>query len=85
MSAVSRMGDTSSHGGSIITASANVKANGQGVARQGDTLQCPIHGPQPITTTISKNNVNGRRVVTIGAKAACGAIITTGSPTVFSL
>lgn len=79
MPAIARLGDTSTHGGSITTASSNTKVNGRGVARDGDTLLCPTHGPKPITST-AKNKVNGRRIVTVGSVAQCGAIITTGSP-----
>jgi uncharacterized Zn-binding protein involved in type VI secretion len=82
MAAVARLGDTSSHGGAIVTASTNVRANGQGVARQGDILQCPSHGPKALTAITTKTRVNGRLVITVGAHAACGAVITQGSPTV---
>lgn len=78
MPAISRLGDTSTHGGSIISASSNVKVNGLGVARNGDILQCPAHGPKPIASS-AKNKVNGRSIVTVGCVAACGAVITTGS------
>lgn len=82
MAAVARFGDSSTHGGSITSASSDVKANGKGVARQGDILQCPSHGPRPITAITSKTRVNGRLVVTVGAVASCGAIINQGSPNV---
>lgn len=79
MPAIARLGDTSTHGGSIVSASTTALCNGRGIARSGDTLQCPSHGPQPLTGT-SKNNANGRKIVKVGDRAACGAVITTGSP-----
>jgi len=82
MPAIARLGDTSSHGGTIITASNDVRANNRGVARQGDSHSCPIsgHGVTPITAITTRTYVNGRLVVTVGARAACGAIINSGSP-----
>ncbi len=83
MPAVSRIGDTSSHGGSIVTASSDLNANGRKVARQGDMLNCGIHGMKPITTVVTtKNHNGGKLLVTVGAVASCGAVITTGSPSV---
>lgn len=81
MAAVARLGDTSSHGGSIISASSNVNCNGIGVARNGDSHNCPLrgHGVTPITAITTKTYVNGRLVVTVGAVAGCGAVITSGS------
>lgn len=84
MAAVARLNDTSSHGGSIISASANVKANGRGVARQGDLHQCPIpgHGTTSLTAVVTSENANGRKIITVGATAGCGAVINSGSPNV---
>lgn len=83
MAAVARLGDTSTHGGVIISASANVKANGLGVARQGDMHQCPIsgHGTTPLTAITTKTK-NGQLLITVGATAGCGAVINKGSPNV---
>lgn len=84
MAAVARLGDASDHGGTIISASSNTKANGMGIARQGDQHSCPIsgHGITPLTATTTKTYVEGQLVITVGATAGCGAHITQGSPTV---
>lgn len=82
MPAVARLGDTSSHGGAIVTASENVLVNGMGVARVGDTLSCPIHGPQPIVEGLLTMLVNGVPVARVGDAAACGAVIASGSENV---
>lgn len=80
---VARFGDTSNHGGSITSASTDVKVNGLGVARAGDTFTCPIHGPNKILSAITtRTRVNGRLVITVGAHVSCGAVITSGSPDV---
>lgn len=80
MPAVSRLGDTSNHGGTITSASTDVKNGGLGIARNGDTFNCPIHGPNKTLTAITtKTRVNGQLVITVGAQVSCGAIITQGS------
>ena len=84
MPQIARLGDTSSHGGAIITSSQNVNANGQGVARQADTLLCPFHGPQSLVGCSGTVKANGRGVVRVGDAAACGATIVSGSPNVFA-
>ncbi|WP_321957891.1 PAAR domain-containing protein [Paraburkholderia bannensis] len=38
-----RLGDSTDHGGQVITASATMKLRGKGVARKGDRIQCPKH------------------------------------------
>lgn len=78
---VARLGDTSSHGGTIVSASDDTFANGRGIARAGDLHDCPIngHGTTEISAITTKTYVNGRLVVTVGAIAGCGAVISTGS------
>jgi uncharacterized Zn-binding protein involved in type VI secretion len=82
-SPVARLGDVSDHGGHITTASSNVKANGVGVARAGDSHSCPVIG-HGVTALSSGSTVkaNGLSVVRVGDRAACGAMITGGSATV---
>lgn len=83
---VVRIGDVSSHGGRMITASANVNANGASVGRSGDLHRCPIvgHGTTPVNSTSAGTKVNGAGILRIGDRAGCGAIITGGSSNVIS-
>jgi uncharacterized Zn-binding protein involved in type VI secretion len=83
MPAKARLGDTSSHGGTIVSASSDTFVNGIAVARQGDLHSCPLrgHGITPLNST-SRVLVNGRPVVRVGDTAGCGAIVTVGSPNV---
>lgn len=83
MPSVARLGDSSSHGGTIVSASSTVKANGIGVARNGDLHSCPI--PTHGTTAISSNSsvkVESQSIITVGCVAGCGAVISSGSPDV---
>ena len=47
------LGDKSDHGGTVISASSTVIAEGKQVARKGDLHTCPIpgHGITPIVTS----------------------------------
>ena len=79
---VARLGDPSSHGGTIITASSDVLTDGIGAARNGDSHQCPIigHGVTVLTGTGATLIDGGRARVRVGDVAGCGAAITAGSP-----
>jgi uncharacterized Zn-binding protein involved in type VI secretion len=85
LSPVARLGDTSSHGGTIISASTHKTADGRGIARSGDDHSCPLpgHGITALSAT-SVNTCDGRQIVRIGDVAGCGAVISSGSPVVSS-
>jgi uncharacterized Zn-binding protein involved in type VI secretion len=70
-----RLGDTSTHGGVVVTASADGFGEGPPVARLGDLLVCPKHGTKPIVSGSGKALLNGRPVARMGDKAACGAVL----------
>ena len=77
MTQLARLGDSSDHGGTIITASANYTAEGITGALVGDLHSCPAHGVTPLTSE-SIVICLGRQIVRIGDRAACGAAIITG-------
>ncbi|WP_083196724.1 PAAR domain-containing protein [Rhizobium sp. AC27/96] len=76
---VARFGDTSSHGGSITSSASKTGVEGKLVARVGDTLSCPIHGPNPILTGSPKFTAEGAQVARSGSVTACGAVIVGGA------
>jgi uncharacterized Zn-binding protein involved in type VI secretion len=84
---LSRLGDTSNHGGVIITASSSVMINGKGAVRQGDLHSCPLHGhgvtPMTHVTATTKWTVDGRNGINEGDQAQCGAAMVVGSPDTF--
>ena len=80
---VARVGDTSSHGGSIIDGSPSVRGNNRPIALVGSTYNCQVHGPNPIVTGAPYIFGNDVLVAHVGSKTACGAEITSGSPDVF--
>jgi uncharacterized Zn-binding protein involved in type VI secretion len=79
MAAIVRIGDPSSHGGVMIQGGGSFKVNGLNVCVDGDLHNCPIHGITPVSSSISLKS-NGKSVVKVGCTAACGAVITAGSP-----
>lgn len=85
-SPIARLGDTSSHGGTIITAASRTYANGKPVARKGDLHSCPIegHGVTPINSGSDSVIVEGQSAARIGDSVACGATIVSGSPDTFA-
>ncbi len=75
-SSIAMLGDLTSHGGRIITASTTRKVEGNFVARFGDICTCPIHGITMITTITQVMPVTDSRLTAHdGAKTACGATI----------
>lgn len=81
-----RLGDSSSHGGLIISGSPDTLVNGRAAARLGDMHVCPIlgHGVTPIVTGSATVKVNQRPAARVGDVAACGALIVTGSDDVYT-
>jgi len=77
VSQVVRLGDSSSHGGTVITASSRVRVGGVLVARAGDLHSCPVpgHGITAITTGAARCNVEGSSVARDGDVVGCGAVL----------
>lgn len=84
MLGIVRLTDAGSHGGAMSTASGLGQANGLGICINGDTYNCPTHGPNPVTSTSTTTKTNGQYVLRVGDLAHCGATITGGSSNVLS-
>lgn len=80
MKNISLIGDTSNHGGVIITTNQDnsVTVGGIAVAVHSALHSCPIpdHGITAITAVTIKSKINGKNILTSGAVAGCGAVIT---------
>lgn len=73
---VIRLGDTTSHGGTVISASDTLKALGKAVALDGDMTFCPkCKGKYPITVDKSDRQHHGKRVAHQDDRTACGATL----------
>lgn len=80
-----RIGDTSNHGGVIISSPVSGQIdNGSQVATIGSLHSCPLplHGVTPIVSSpITTVHIDGIVVAMVGSVAGCGAVMVTGSPT----
>lgn len=79
---LSRLGDTSSHGGQITFSPPTMAfCGGNPVAVLGALHTCPQstggvpHGVTPITPITTRTFCKGLLVITAGAMAGCGAVI----------
>jgi len=78
MPAIIRLGDPTSHGGKVVSVSAQqFIVGGKPVARVGDTCSCPMpgHGPCTIVEGSSKDLVGGVAIAYHGHKTSCGAAL----------
>lgn len=79
MPLIARLGDTSTHGGAIITSASKTMCEGALIAREGDILDCPAHGPNPIVGHSNKLKVEGKFCARHGDATACGAALVSGA------
>ena len=72
-----RLGDPTSHGGKVVSASATHTIGGLGIARVGDSVACPIagHGVNPIVEGAPTFLIDGRMVALQGHRSACGCVL----------
>ena len=72
-----RLGDKTSHGGTVIEASPHSTSGDIAVARMGDKTTCPLpgHGSNPIAEGDRITIVDGKPVARHGDKTACGATL----------
>ena len=78
---VARLGDSSSHGGVIITSASKTIVEGKLVARVGDSHSCPVpgHGVTPIVTGSPQFTAEGALVARTSSLTGCGALIIGGA------
>lgn len=81
MPLIVRLGDTSSHGGTVISSADKWSCEGKLIARQGDLHSCPIpgHGVTPIVSGSSKFICEGDPVARTGDTTGCGASLISGA------
>ena len=70
-----RLGDKTSHGGSVVEASTHSDSGGIGIARIGDKISCPIHGSGTIASGDMTMIVDGKPGARHGDKTSCGALL----------
>jgi uncharacterized Zn-binding protein involved in type VI secretion len=74
---VIRLGDLTSHGGKVISASVTHSIGGVGIARVGDQIFCPVpgHGVNVIVEGAVTILIGGRMVALHGHHGACGCTL----------
>ena len=75
MAALIRLGDKTSHHGSVVEASQLSDSGGIGIARVGDKVDCPRHSNVTIASGDPTMLVDGRPVARDGDKTSCGATL----------
>ena len=73
-----RLGDKTSHGGSVLEASPHSDSGGIGIARVGDKTSCPVHGNGTIASGDLTMIVDGKPAARDGDKTSCGALLIAG-------
>jgi uncharacterized Zn-binding protein involved in type VI secretion len=76
MRKIIRLGDLTTHGGTVISSSAeHFTVGGTAVACVGDKCSCPLpgHGICTIVEGEARHRINGKQVAYEGCKTSCGA------------
>ncbi|MBI5750628.1 MAG: PAAR domain-containing protein [Hydrogenophilales bacterium] len=75
MRRVIRLGDSTSHGGEVVSAAGNYSIMGKNAARVGDSCTCPRRGHSNCTIAEGDPSwaIDGRAVALEGHKTTCGA------------
>ncbi|WP_244863000.1 PAAR domain-containing protein [Pseudomonas sp. Pc102] len=76
------LGDKTTHGGQVISASSTHVVHGKLAALVGDLVSCPIpgHGVNPIVEGCADWSENGRALVVDGCRSACGCQVISSAP-----
>ena len=78
-----RLGDSTSHGGTVVGASKFSDSDGKPIARVGDAVTCPRkgHGTNSIASGDPTLIVDGSAVARHGDITACGAVLISSQQT----
>ncbi|WEY42971.1 PAAR domain-containing protein [Paraburkholderia sp. SUR17] len=72
-------GDSTSHGGKILTGSDRIKVKGRRAARVGDKVSCPIHGDNEIVEGSGRMKDGATPISRDGDHTRCGAVLIASS------
>lgn len=81
MPLIVRLGDTSSHGGVVVSSASHWRCEGALIARKGDMFSCPLpgHGVNAIVEGSAKWKCEGEPIARHGDHTACGAALISGA------
>ncbi|TCL05611.1 PAAR domain-containing protein [Sodalis ligni] len=80
MKGIIRIGDKTTHGGTVTSGSQVMKFGGIGVARKGDDVACPKHGGTSISEGHTTFCDNSFPVAFHGHRCACGCRLLSSLP-----
>ncbi len=82
MQKIIRLGDSTSHGGKVVSATSHVTVAGIPVARLGDKCTCPKRGHNNCVIVEGDPNwtIDGIPVALEGHKISCGAVLISSAP-----
>jgi uncharacterized Zn-binding protein involved in type VI secretion len=82
MKRVIRLGDPTTHGGKVVSATANSSIYDKQIARLGDKVMCPITGHGVVTIVEGDSGwlIDGIPVALEGHKTSCGASLISTLP-----
>ncbi|MDR5818667.1 MULTISPECIES: PAAR domain-containing protein [unclassified Caballeronia] len=80
---IATLGTPTTHGGMVTSATSGLIVSTRPVARLGDSVSCPLHGPGVIIDG-AHSVVDGRPLARHGSSTSCGAslIVTSSGPSV---
>lgn len=73
------LGDPTSHGGSVKTATSSFTIDGRRAALVGDLVSCPEHGDNPIVEGGTGYSEYGRKLAVHGCRSECGSVMMAAS------
>lgn len=76
------LGDKTTHGGEVISASSTMIVNGKKVAVIGDDIICPLdgHDTNQIIEGSSQWSSDGKAIVVDGCRCECGCQVISSAP-----
>lgn len=82
MQKIIRLGDSTSHGGKVVSATSHMTVGGIPIARLGDKCTCPKRGHNNCVIVEGDPNwtVDGIPVALEGHKTSCGAVLVSSAP-----
>lgn len=75
MKGIIRIGDTTTHGGQVLSGSGRMNFAGMGVARLNDLVSCPLHGDTTIIEAHPSFKDLGIPVAFHGHRCGCGCTL----------
>jgi uncharacterized Zn-binding protein involved in type VI secretion len=80
MPGVIRIGDKTTHGGTVLQGSSGVKFMGKEVSCLMDKVSCPLHGNTFIAEGDEGSKINGKPIALHGYRCGCGCTLISSLP-----